>query len=763
MIRENLNADSPRIQNLLGVLVTISLFAFAYRHYWNYEMFAYGDLPVFPGSFKDAFNAFVSSWQPDSRGNILVQLPSLLFQAVFLFILKGNALLAQKIYVLVPLPLAFIAMYFFLGRYIKSRLAKYLGAFIYSVNPHTMGSGFLGGSFGMIYAHALFPLLLIFLFDMFKKDSAPTRRIGNMLLFTFLFGFTFSNSGSIVIFILPVMAFLVIRTLAQKDGRFLGESVVLILGCLIIFSLLILPWLYGSIHYILPYLCPFLAKVEDIASPTAGPSTQLSVVMGAYSSQRFINMLTLQWREVAIRTIWGFIIPVMAFLSLLLTQYDKKKFRIALKFSIGAVLLLLFFWLTHLKLTGWLFTHFPVLFNFRNTAKPSLLLSFFYASLIAIGVEEIIKRFSGMRSNLQRRLCHGYLLAFIAVIAIFSQQFFTGDMRVRQDRGPGMFIPKSFYETGKWLDERRSSEGFFRTLWLPWVYDETEIKLRWIDQYTLNTVLGLTQYIASPTKDYTQFVTKTLCAGQTRYLGSLLAHANVKYVIVNLLSQQRGRCRFDHNYAFGSPINFAKVLNRQKDLRLIITKPDLSIYENKNFKPHVTAWDKIYFISEENLDILNLSTIKYPLIFEESVSPEQKRWLLKNSNVISLPGKEMRKRDYLLPEEVKSYQCRVTKIRDSEYNIRLETGKPIFVLFGEKHHPKWDAYSEGGKLKHFPAFYGNLFYLDKVGATDIRVVFGEQRAKDITIVISITTWILLLIGVICASLIRIGVCGRRTE
>jgi len=97
MVKENLKSKSKKIYNLLAPLILISLFTFAYRHFWGWEMFAYGDLPVFPNFFKDAFNAFASSWQPDSRGNIFAQLPSLLFQGVLLFILKGNALLAQEI------------------------------------------------------------------------------------------------------------------------------------------------------------------------------------------------------------------------------------------------------------------------------------------------------------------------------------------------------------------------------------------------------------------------------------------------------------------------------------------------------------------------------------------------------------------------------------------------------------------------------------------------------------------------------------------
>lgn len=176
-------------------------------------------------------------------------------------------------------------------------------------------------------------------------------------------------------------------------------------------------------------------------------------------------------------------------------------------------------------------------------------------------------------------LCFAIFVLF--AVTLYNKDFFSGDMSLVQNRGKSIFVPGSFYEIGEWVAERRDAEGFFRTLWLPWIYEEMELKVRWIDQYTLSRPLGVKQYIQAPFDDYLRVVFKTLSEGHTDRIGTLLALANVRYVILNLASESEGSVRYEGQYLSGDPRSFAAILNKQKDLTLIVQRPDYLIYENK--------------------------------------------------------------------------------------------------------------------------------------------------------------------------------------
>lgn len=578
--------DVERMYTFLCTILIVFLFVYAYRHFWGWGMLAYGDLPVFPTSAREAFDAFVSSWQPESRGNILIQTPRLLYQAALLFVLGGNSVVAQKVNILWPMPVAFITMFIFLRRYVKSRLARYVGAFVYSVNPHTIGSGFLGGSYGMIQAHAVFPLLIMLSLNMLKKGGEATLKIRNMVLFGLLHAFSFSLSGATILFTTPFVGFLLLRTLMERNLKRILTSLTLIIASFGIFFLLLLPWFSFNFSVILRFL-PFLPQTKQAA--VTDLSVHLATVEHMYGITTMMNMLTLTWRPFTGAYVWGLVLPILAFSSLLVTQSRDRKFKSVISFSVLAVSILLFMYLTHLKLMGWLFLQFPLLFNFRNTAKPSLLLSFAYAPLIAIAIERILKRFGGTTFysmvKVQKRharllsLCFAVFVLF--AVALYNKDFFSGDMSLVKNRGKSIFVSETFYEIGEWTAERRDAEGFFRTLWLPWTYGETEIKVRWIDQYTLSRPLGLEKYTQAPVDDYIRTLFNTLREGQTDGIGTLLALSNVRYIIVYLASESEGSVKHGDQYLSGDPRSFAAILNKQKDLTLIVQRPDYLIYKNK--------------------------------------------------------------------------------------------------------------------------------------------------------------------------------------
>ena len=69
----------------------------------------------------------------------------------------------------------------------------------------------------------------------------------------------------------------------------------------------------------------------------------------------------------------------------------------------------------------------------------------------------------------RRPVAISIILSLIAVggVSIYNCPFFSGDLSLKYNRGSNYEIPSNFYDIGKWLEVRRSSDGFFRTIWLP--------------------------------------------------------------------------------------------------------------------------------------------------------------------------------------------------------------------------------------------------------------------------------------------------------
>ncbi len=105
-----------RITALLIPLGTIVLFALAFRDFFTSSMLAYGDLAPFPESASQALQAYFSAWQPISRGSSLPYSLVLLEEGLLVGLTGENSLLAQKLYYLIPIPLSFLSMHYFLNR-----------------------------------------------------------------------------------------------------------------------------------------------------------------------------------------------------------------------------------------------------------------------------------------------------------------------------------------------------------------------------------------------------------------------------------------------------------------------------------------------------------------------------------------------------------------------------------------------------------------------------------------------------------------------
>lgn len=583
-----------RMGFLLFVALVSSFFAYAYRDLLGYGLLSFGDLTPFPEP-GEAFNAFFFSWQPLGMGFSLPREAHLFFMGILTTLLGSDVVLSQKLFYLSLLPVASISMYVFLNSFITSRISKFVASLFYIATIEPLWS-FVNGASTFLFLQAIYPLLLFFFFNLLNGE----KRISNMLIFTIFLGVAVSFHYQFILFFAPFMAiFLIIHILERRNHEYTIKTIVLLS-----FSLL-LCYLLGS-----PWWAPF--GIQSLLFPWSEMAKTLPMeklildVSHSYRYATLTNLLTLNVIHPA-----SLLLPLFAFASILFSGSGRKR-RYAIGFSILVFSVTLFGWLTHLGITLDVFSTFPFLFAFREAAKLIYVLLPAYPPLIAITIDGILDRFRfaiekpnvrlrGARLALPLAALSSIILLLVFNIGIYEGgRFLRGDMALHEYRGSAFVVPDAVQSASDWIKERRENEGFFRTLWLPLDF-HTQNSLTWMDPYTFGVpaqgeVLGL------PNLDYVKFVLSVLSAGLTSHIGTLLALSNVKYIIVNLASDQRGPPTVVNlqrtYYPTGDPNRFVEILDKQADLKLIENRTEFLVYENMRFVTHLAAYDDLFFIME---------------------------------------------------------------------------------------------------------------------------------------------------------------------
>ena len=178
------------------------------------------------------------------------------------------------------------------------------------------------------------------------------------------------------------------------------------------------------------------------------------------------------------------------------------------------------------------------------------------------------------------------------------------------------------------MDEHTQGTGFFRIFWLP------------IDPVIQTSLMRIfyTPSIFCPyeEKNYTNFLYEYLTYGPTLGwtggLGKLLAPASVRYIVINLAANEGGSLWKQEGppklspwgpgwsltwYLTGSPQEYAKLMDREENLRVVERNDDFIIYENLDFHPFIRVYDRIFYIAPKS--VLN-SSYEFPIYnFSSSV------------------------------------------------------------------------------------------------------------------------------------------------
>jgi hypothetical protein len=608
-----------RIIALLIPLGTIALFALAFRDFFTSSMLAYGDLAPFPQSSGQALQAYFSAWQPISRGSSLPYSLVLLEEGLLVGLTGGNSLLAQKIYYLIPIPLSFLSMHYFLNRMTTSKASRWIASFAYAVNPVTIGI-FIGGAMGMLYVHAIAPPLIARFLNIVRGRNL----MKNSLLFVFLLVLGASFGSYIVLYLLPFLVFSFGNLLYHRHVRFVAERTGVLVFCLTLFSLLILP----TALYQFPIYSRFLPG-GVAGTPTSGSNAFLAnTVESTYATSTVLQVLkfgsTSLWYLDYTGTLWwttlGFVYPALAFSAIVLA---KPRWRMhSLGFSSFAIGVISFLWATQIGVGLAVFRDIPALYVFSNPGGPSLFLVFAYAPLICISLDRLFSRkpenalnslSSFPTASAEKRTFRPFpakvaLVSILIVLSIFSYgwPFFTGEMGFTSAGRPlGVSeVQPVFPEAAQWFATHDSNSDY-RTLWLPLDY-QTQLSLRWLDQNTLTLPLGIGQYIDVPISGEIGWIFASICLGKTTHLGEILSELAVKYVVVNLVSSNGGKCQstgflgYSTPFISGSPKDFITFLDKQQDLQLIGGTSDFLIFKNTSFAGAVKASNSVIYVLPTN-------------------------------------------------------------------------------------------------------------------------------------------------------------------
>jgi len=552
------------------LLFLLPLFGFAYRKLAFQPIgLAFADLSLFPVSSERAFQAFIYCWGDNNLGSFNMESPFWLLRSFMVF-LFGNY--AQNIFYLSLQPIACITMYIFLTQLVEHRSAAFVASFIYSVNPVAVFY-FSTGSPTLLFFYAISPLLLLFLFLILKSN-----KVSDVIFLGIFSAITSSYDRDAPAVFLPlVIVITLIHIFINRGAKQRWKSLFLIIGSFALVFLLLLPSYYF-----------YFVNLPSIGQRTL-TGQQPSFVQAMYSHSSIPNVLRLlgPHLEWGFSTLYGgtwaealgYAFPLLAFSSPLFIRGRRRRkdgtgeYAIV-SFLITAVLVIAFFDLTRQGLTLNLFVQIPILFVFRDSAKLMQLLTLAYSPLIAVTINQVINRIETLgaeQSNtLSRRIpCRKILkllkfcfcMAIITTNVFYNSYFLTsGDgaigliqsIRYRDNPDHQNYRTLPVYrQVSAWNSEKRKSEGYFRTLWLPYDYTTKLTLPTGLDDYTFHVFPSTLFGEVSGGMESTSYMLSTIeKLGQTKKVGTLLSSASVKYLIIRKNSQWEGEPRIWYNKSY---------------------------------------------------------------------------------------------------------------------------------------------------------------------------------------------------------------------
>lgn len=541
-----------------------------------------GDFYWFPGSLGCEAQPNIATW----------------LRLIVVLISCGDLVIADKLLMSSTLVSCFTMYIFLSNHFTKSRLARFAASLIFGFGPSTV----LNYADIMHWGYAIMPIAFNYMLNIVKGKKEIKYIISLSLSLSFM---TDLLPQIILLIFLSFLIFFTVQLLAatNKVNYFID---------------VIIPILIASLIYIFtsPYLISGgLRLLETLGFTFYNERTITSLpellYTGTYMNQVILNTIRLIGGSPSNHlpeTNWiGFVLPIFAFSSLIFVR-ERTKMLNLLALTLISIIIITIIYGIHLEVFWaiWLVRNTPIKL-FLYPERPLYVVTFVYTTMISVTIDELISKVNHLYKRCNVKLSHKILKWTISTLLVCSLLISTFlfapvfDTQIHKKRYCP--LPIIYSSIQNWLSNLNEQE-VYRIMFLPTDSFSVELGLYDVFEYTPGFALRLTG-------DYIDFVYNQIITGTNHYIGSLLAYASVKYVILatpdkNTLWKTEpdqivpldpnwdlsGPTRYTTGAIQGNPLDIAKILESQKDLRLIYMNKDFRVYENIMYLPKVSLFSK---------------------------------------------------------------------------------------------------------------------------------------------------------------------------
>jgi len=578
-----------------------------------------------------------SYWFPGNLGspaqpNIANWLPYLFVQ------LTGNNLvLAEKLLASATLVSCF-TMYFFLSNHFKgSTIARFSASLIYGFGPATVFD-FTDLTF---WGYAAIPIVFNYMLNLLEGR----RRVKDILILGLSLSFMIAFLPQILSLIfISILIFLAVYTLSltEKLKYFRKVAFSFSIALLVLFATS--PYLISGANQLMITI-GWVQPSGVITSPSlpASPS-QPTLYFTTYSNQEIANTIRLiggaPGNHLPESSWIGFVLPILAFASLLLDRNGKKLLNLLSLTLVSIVTITIIYGIhLHTDWAMWLLYNTPISL-FYYPERPLYVVTFAYAVMICVTMGSLLDKistfFSGdhfTRTRLVSKRIWRIILSTLLVIFLLTSVFhFAPVFNVENHQERYHTLPPIYSSIQNWLTSHSGGE-VYRIMFLP--TDSFSVALGFSDTFEYTS-----GYTSRQTSRYVDFVYNQMIANGTNCLGRLLAPASVKYIILATPDSSTlwngtlalraplhhvwdlsGPIRYTSEGVQGNPADIDKILSKQDDLELVYVAEDFRVYENLVYLPKISVFSNAtYIVGSEDAQVIlpnlpNFSTDNNMLIF----------------------------------------------------------------------------------------------------------------------------------------------------
>ena len=458
-----------------AVLLVISVFVFLfYRFFLSTHLFVAHDWPLLFMDSRNFSPFWAISWDYMGAGGVGGPAFKTLWidlYANFVYAVSNTInlpwWLSQRIFWILPfISISLFSSYKFSGLFIKNQLFRVLSIVIFSFNTYIlMILG--GGQFGVAFAYGLSPLVLFFLFRLFKETN-----INNLILSSFFTGLIIALDPRISILVFGVAAFWYL--FAVSDFTF--RKIKYIILILLIAGLL-------NSYWIFPILVAFL---NNSLSQSVSSYFSLEGVnfLSFAALENSISLLHPNWPENIFGKVYFFrpeflILPILAFSALF---KPKKEILFFASLALIGIFLAKGTNDPFGQIYSLLYQYIPGFSIFRDSTKFYLLIALSFSVLIPYSIGNIAELVKSKipaspagRKNQKSKIQSKYqIFNFSYVFLIFTILYLIFLLRPAwSGELTGVFKPKKIPEeyvrlnTNLYYSSQSSDSKFSRSLWVP--------------------------------------------------------------------------------------------------------------------------------------------------------------------------------------------------------------------------------------------------------------------------------------------------------